>query len=217
MRLARLSEPAVALARAVAILGDDARARRAGTLAGLDAATTAKAIESLTAAGIIEALEPLAFVHPLIAAEIPAGDRAADHRRAAELLRGEGVGEDRLASHLLRASCAGDEVTVEVLGAAAARAILRGAPESAVVYLERALDEPPALARRAELLIELGEARDAAGGQSAAEPFTAALELLGDADRRAQVRWKLGRVLFARGPRGGWCPVRGSPRGGHRP
>ena len=203
LRLSRLPSPAIALARAVAILGDDALAGRAGTLAGLDAHATGTAIGTLHTAGIIDPGAPLAFAHPLIAAaiaaEIASGDRAAGHRRAAELMRADGVGEDRIASHLVRAPFAGDAFTVGVLRTAAASAIVRGAPESAVIYLRRALDEPPAQALRAELLIELGEALAAAGGEQAAEPFEAALELLDGRRGRAEVRWKLGRVLYAQG------------------
>lgn len=203
VRLARLPSPRIALARAVAILGDDARGIWAARLAGLDSEAAAAAVDALDRAGIIEATEPLALVHPLVAAaitaEIPPADRAAEHRRAAHLLSSEGVAEDRLAAHLLRSPCAGDELTVTILRAAGARAVARGAPESAVVYLGRALDEPPEPGRRGELLMALGDARAATGGTGAAEPFRAALALAERPDQRAVVRWKLGRVLFAQG------------------
>jgi len=203
LRLARLPAAATALARAVAVLGDDARADRAGALAALDVDATAMAIDALGAAGMIDSVEPLTFVHPLIsagvAAEIPPAERAAGHRRAAQLLHAEGVGVERLAAHLLRASRRGDTFTVEVLRSAAARAISRGAPEPAVAYLRRALDEPPPPPALPEVMIELGDALAAVGGSGAAVHFESALELLEEPERTGEVRWKLGRVLYAHG------------------
>ncbi|HEY5332921.1 MAG TPA: ATP-binding protein, partial [Solirubrobacterales bacterium] len=94
-RLARLSEPAVALAGAIAILAGGARLDRAAALAGLDPSAAAAAADELAGARVLEPAGPtLAFVHPLVAGvvyeEIPAARRGADHRRAAELLGAEG-------------------------------------------------------------------------------------------------------------------------------
>ncbi len=50
---------------------------------------------------------------------------------------------ERIAAHLLLARPAGDPWAVRMLRDAASSAIARGAPDSAVAYLRRALEEPP--------------------------------------------------------------------------
>lgn len=70
-RLARVPGPAAALARAVAVLGDDAQLRHAARLAGIDLDESASAADALAAAEILRPDEPLAFVHPLIRALTP--------------------------------------------------------------------------------------------------------------------------------------------------
>jgi len=74
----------------------------------------------------------------------PAGrDRGvrAGHAEAARLLAAEGADADAVCAHLLVCEPAGSIEVVAQLRAAAARAAGRGAPESAVAYLRRALAE----------------------------------------------------------------------------
>ena len=89
-----------------------------------------------------------ALTHPLVASAIyrglPAGERALLHGRAAAMLAGERADAEAVGLHLLRSEPAGDPATVDALRAAAERAVLRGAPESAAEFLRRALAEPPA-------------------------------------------------------------------------
>ena len=165
--LARLGESAVALAQAAAVLGGGVSLEQAARLAGLSAAAAAAAAIALERAGILDDDILLEFRHPILAgavrAGLPARERAAGHGRAVALLREQGAPPDRISVHLLHASPAGDAQTVSDLRRAAEHATVRGAPETAVALLRRALLEPPEPAMRAEVL---GRARPgrASGG-----------------------------------------------------
>jgi DNA-binding CsgD family transcriptional regulator len=158
-RLARLPVECQGLARAIAVLGDDAEAREAAALAGLGAHAAAEAADALTAAGTLEAGRPLRFAHPLLRnavyADLSGAERAASHRKAAEVLKAAGAGPERIAIHLLATDPAADREVVEVLGTAARRAIGHGGPEAAITYLHRALAEPPEPSARPDLLRSL--------------------------------------------------------------
>ena len=203
-RLARLGPAAVALARAVAVLGTNADVRRATVLAGLDEAGGAAAADALVAAQVFAPGRQLEFVHPLVRSAvrgaIAPAQLARSHVVAARLLHDDGVDAERIAPHLLAASPRGDGWAVAVLRAAAARSIDRGAPEAAVRYLRRALDEPPELELRPELLAELGKAEvRAALPDEAVEHLRKALEATADPRRRAQMTHDLALGLIAPG------------------
>jgi hypothetical protein len=162
VRLMRLSDDAAGVARAVAVLGDDAEMRHVATLTGRDAVHVAAAADALAAGEILRPPDRgvLRFAHPLLAsavyADVGAGERAALHRRAAEILHDESVPAERVAAHLLPSAGSGEGWVVEVLCDAARHALLDGAPESAASYLRRALDEPPSAAARTGVLRRLG-------------------------------------------------------------
>ena len=142
LRLARLPQPAVALARAVAILGEQPGLPAAAALAGIDELEAAQAAGVLAAADILRPGEPLGFVHPLVRdavyGELAAAQRGLEHARAARVLDQLGAGADQIASQLLAAPPRGDAWVVGRLREAAQLALTRGAPESAMTYLERA-------------------------------------------------------------------------------
>lgn len=171
VRIARLPEPAVRLARAVAVLGDDVEPRLAGALARLEPVGCGEAADALESAGILESGRPLRFVHPLVRnavyADLPGADRAAAHRDAAGLLESERAEPERIAVHLLATEPAGDDIVVGTLTAAAQRALERAAPEAAITYTRRALAEPPAPGDRRELLWHLVRASFRAGDRAA--------------------------------------------------
>ena len=79
---------------------------------------------------------------------------------------------------------------------AARRASTRGASESAVAYLRRALDEPPHAAERADVLVELGSAETRISGEAAVEHLQAARELIDDPLKKAEIALLLGRQLY---------------------
>ena len=161
-RLRRLGPHAHDLAFAIAVLGTSAALRHAAALAELEPADAAKAADALTAARILAEQRPLQFIHPIVRTtiynEIPAGRRAADHKRAARLLAHDGLDDVALAPHLLASEPSADPWIAERLRAAAREVMNRGAPQAACTYLERALDEPPPPIERHALLVELGAA-----------------------------------------------------------
>lgn len=157
VRLGRLSPAARAIASALVVLGDDVDHRLAAALAGLDDATALAGADELRGAAILDpAATSLRFVHPLVRTalhhEVPAGERAEAHARAAELLRASGASAERLATHLVATTPCGDRATVETLIEAGAKALASGAPRSAIAYLTRALHEPAPADLRVEVL-----------------------------------------------------------------
>ena len=171
VRLGQLGASAIALAKAVAVLSEGGRLRHLARLADMPTAQAAKTADALAAAGVL-ALDGngARFAHPLIAAavrsEIGVGERGRLHRLAAELLMADGVRPERVGVHLLHATPSADPAVVAALHAAAAEALSYGAADSAISFLTRALDEPPA--QRAATMIELGHAQLLAGAPTKA-------------------------------------------------
>ena len=142
----------------------DARKRRApggerleaacdvGAVGGAEAGVGEQQREALadvavaTGAGDRADRHALGLAHPLVAralyTSLAPGERALWHARAARLLSSEHADPEEVALHLLHSEPAADPATVAELRAAASRASIRGAPESAAVFLRRALAEP---------------------------------------------------------------------------
>jgi DNA-binding CsgD family transcriptional regulator len=200
VRVGRLGTAAAALARAVAILGDDVPLRRAAALAALPIDAATAAADALARVEIVLAREPLRFVHPLvqhaIEQDIPLFERASRHLDAARLLHGDGDNVERVAAHLLLGHAGADPWAVEQLRAAAREA---RAAQPAVRYLERALAEPPTAELRPEVLAELGAAEAALGLPAAADHLAQAAAASSDPRRRAELGLQLGRALDALG------------------
>jgi len=200
VRLSRLPPEATRLAEAVAILGDDADPRQAAALADLDEQAASEAARALARVDVLRPQPPLGFVHPLIRTAVYEAltpvERATGHGRAARLLREPGAEPERVAAHLLLVPPAADRQVVATLREAARRAGSRGASESAVAYLRRALAEPPGAAERVELLLELGSAETLVSGESAVEHLREAHALIEDPIRRAETSLLLGLQLF---------------------
>jgi DNA-binding NarL/FixJ family response regulator len=199
-QLARLPSGAGPLARAVAVLGPGAPVRHAAALAGLDVAGAARAADALRAAGLLDREPGLTLAHPLIAgtlyASLLAGERALLHARAAAVLGGERTDPERIALHLLNTEPAGDAATVATLRDAASRAGLRGAPESASVFLRRALAEPPPNRDvEADVRCELGLVLAAQVQPEAPALLGEAIELAGPPAQRARIALASGRAL----------------------
>ncbi len=200
LRLSPLPPEATRLARAVAILGDEADPRLAAALAGLEEQAASDAAAALARVDVLRLQPPLAFVHPLIHAAVYEAltplERGSAHALAARLLADAGAEPERIAAHLLRCTPAGESQVVAALRDAARRASSRGASESAVAYLRRALAEPPPEAERAEVLLELGSAESHVSGDVAIEHLKAARALTSDPVRRAEIALPLSRQLF---------------------
>lgn len=163
LRLARLSPAAVSVARWLAVLGDAAETGVVAALAGLDASAVASAGRELVRAEIVRPEPPLGFVHPLVGAavyrDLGPGERELSHERAARLLRSLDAPAEQVAAHVLAMPRRGETWVVDVLCAAARAALAKGAPDSAIAALRRALEEPLPSELRAELLFELGRAQ----------------------------------------------------------
>ena len=172
LRLARLGEEATALARAVAVLGDAVPVRRASALAELTDERAGEVAATLAQADIFAKGRPLGLAHPILRSavysDVDPAARSALHRRAAALLTEEGAGVDAAAVHLLATEPAGDASVVATLREAAAHALARGAPRTAVACLQRALHEPPDAAGRSVVVLELASAELRAGDTAAA-------------------------------------------------
>jgi len=203
LRVARLGPAAGELARAAAVLGDGTQLRHAATLAGVDLADAAAAADGLAAIGVFEPGTPLRFVHPIVRTavhdDIPQASRGLRHAAAARLLAAEGADLDAVCAHLLVCEPAGSAEVVERLQAAATRAVARGAPESAVAYLRRALAETADMSLRALLARDLGRAEKVLGDPAAAEHLRESLRLTSDPVIRAAVAPDLAELLILAG------------------
>ncbi len=201
LRLARLPAATRSLARAAAVLGDDADLRLAAALAGLGEATAADAAADLAGIEILRRGTPLAFVHPVVRSavysELSAVDRDRGHAQAARLLAEASAEPERVAAQLLLAPPAGDTWAVEVLRTAARSALARGAPDSAVAYLRRAAEAPGDA--EADVLHELGLAEARISAPAVIEHLVAARAATGDARHRARIALDLGTALFSTG------------------
>ena len=205
VRLSGLTPEATRLAQSVAILGEDVDPRQAATLAGLEDAAAFEAAGALARADVLHSQPPLHFVHPLFRSAVYEAitplDRERGHARAARLLRDAGADPERVAAHLLRTPPGEDAENHATLREAARHAAARGAAESTVAYLRRALAEAPsaAAAERGEFLFELGSAETLVDGDAAIEHLQQAQALMRDPVRRAETALMLGRQLFLLG------------------
>ena len=147
LRVSELDSSAPSLARAVAVLGDQARLLTCCRLADLDPATVRELADGLAELSVLSTGEPLRFVHPIVRTvvydDIPAGERSRLHARAARLLAEQHTDPRALAPHLLASDPVGDPEVVALLRDAADSALRGGAPDTAVALLRRALAEPP--------------------------------------------------------------------------
>lgn len=211
LRLARLSHAAIDLARAVAVLGGRGAISTVARLAGLKEEEATDLADDLVRADILAGAMPLDFVHPLVRAavyaEIPPVRRGQLHARAAELIAEQAASPEEVAGHLMAAAPRADPTVVASLREAADVATARGAPETAIAYLRRAVAEPPDASERAAIRWRLGLAESSAGDPAAAEDLAAALELTRDPVEYAHLALDLGRVLTNAGRLGQACDV----------
>ncbi len=200
LRLARLADAGVAVARALAVLGEGAELAELAAMAGLEEAAVARATGELARVEILRPEPPLGFVHPLVRDavynDLPPGQRELEHNRAAGVLREGGAAAERVAAHLLLIPPVGEAWTVDMLVEAARGAAEKGAAENAAAYLARALEEPLEPARRARILLDLGLREMDLRGVEAAHHLAEAHELLTEPEDRAWAAYALARTLM---------------------
>src|SRR5205085_9729800 len=147
-RLSRLSSEARDLLRAAALLGDRADLALAAEVAGVEPEPALTAAGALVRSDLLRRENPVEFMHPVVRTavleDIDMPDRVRGHRRAADALLSAGAPAAQAAAHLAQTLPRADPFVVTTLRAAAERALAQGAPEAAVAYLRRAVDEPPA-------------------------------------------------------------------------
>ncbi|MET9914135.1 AAA family ATPase [Streptomyces sp. NPDC006476] len=157
--LGGLSEPALALARAVAVLGVDAEIAQAAELAQLAVPDALSMADELVGRCLLANRTPLAFRHPLLAtmvvSGIPVGTRAALHLKAAEILRDGHFGMTPVARQLVAAGPLGQAWAVQPLRGAARQLAREGRAEDAVRHLHALLRERLPSRVRSDVLCEL--------------------------------------------------------------
>ena len=207
LRLARLPAEAKRFASAAAVLGDGSQLGQVAELAELELEVAGHAATVLAREDLLRVLMPdVEFTHPVVRAAvyeaIDPAERVLSHRRAAERIIGAGGAPERAAGHLELVPPRGDRFVVATLREAASRALSRGAPDTAVTYLRRALEEPPEQGDRIETLSELGLAERRVDVAAGATHLEEALREVEDPVWGARIGLELGRSLFRlnRGP-----------------
>jgi DNA-binding CsgD family transcriptional regulator len=203
-RLAALGPAATALARAVAVLGDDSELELAAGVAGLRGHAAREAADDLIRAEIFARGVRLGFVHPIVRAalyeDLLPGERDARHAAVAEALMAVGAAAERVTAHLLLTTVTRDPRRVSILRAAAIAAFHSGSPRAAAERLSRALAESSAEQERAEILTELGRCELAEMQFAAAEAHLRACLASGaDVGTRADAASWLGRCAIVSG------------------
>ncbi|MHB8692566.1 MAG: helix-turn-helix transcriptional regulator [Solirubrobacteraceae bacterium] len=201
VRLATLPSGALALAQAVAVLGDRAGVQLAAELAALEVSAAIDAAEALVRIGIFIDSDELTFAHPIVGTalyrDLTASRRAQRHAQAALLLAQAGASHDEIAAHLLLIAPGADPKAHQTLRQAARRALARGAPEVAATYLKRALAEPCDPPNGIEVLVELGTAEAHAGLPECVAHLSSALQQADQPDHRVTAAVTLARALAA--------------------
>ncbi|MEU1818974.1 AAA family ATPase [Streptomyces roseifaciens] len=175
--------PVRRLARALAVLDEDAGLELAGDLAELDTAGREEAARSLRRLGLLTDGPAPRFVHPSVREAAEESMTAAEHEdihlRAAHLLHSGGHPAERAAARLLAVTSCHEGWTVEVLRSAATAAQRRGAPQDAARYLRRALlGSSSSGAGRAALLLDLAASERDTDPQAALRHLSQTLHLL---------------------------------------
>ncbi|MEA2193564.1 MAG: hypothetical protein QOI73_3685, partial [Solirubrobacteraceae bacterium] len=118
-RLSREPPEVAAIARAVAILGDDVELRHAAQLADVEMIAAADCVDRLADMALLREGAPLSYLHPMLRSTVLAGmrpaGRTAAHRRAALVLQADGAPVAAVAAHVVELEPAADEQVVAVL------------------------------------------------------------------------------------------------------
>ncbi|MGW1055744.1 helix-turn-helix transcriptional regulator [Streptomyces sp. NPDC002521] len=202
----RLPARDMALARAVAVLGEDVPLDQAAALAGLplSAATQAKAdlqrIELLRAGAGHGPHAVIGYSHPVVRTAVyeamTTDETWKAHREAADLLSRAGAEAEKVAAHLLRLPSTAEPRLVPVLMRAAHDACSRGSPQAGATYLRRCLGEVSGRDQRLEVLHQLGRTLQLTDTDASVRYLREALSLASDIRRRAAIASLLGNGLL---------------------
>ena len=206
--LLRLAETpaAIALVRALAVIGDRASVQEAARLAGISEASVAGAADLLVSIAILKPGPSLEFAHPIVReavyADIGSHERANAHARAADILTAARADEERIAAQLVETPPGDDPSRVDLLRRVGTDALARGAPAAAAAWFSRAVAENAPTEVRGELLFELGSAELRLGRREAVEHLSAAVELLQEPVPHATAVRQLAHALTQSGRAG---------------
>lgn len=198
-RVGRYSSQAIAVARAVATLGNGAPPPLVAAVAGLDVAEIGPAWRELVEAEVL-VREDLAFVHALVRDaiyfDLPGAERQELHRQAARALHEAGATVERIAGQLELAPPSGDPWVADVLIEAGTAALRRGAPDAGARHLRRALDEPVSDELRPAVMGQYAEALFDVDAPAATDVLVELIELAPDEISRAHLEVTLVQALF---------------------
>lgn len=206
LRLRRMAPDAIAAARAVAVLGAGAALPTIAALTRSTDERAAAALDLLSRGEVLRDGERPSFVHPLVRdavyEDLPVAERALWHERAAHILRRDGADAEQIAAHLLHAPLRRDPAAVAILRSAARNAADRGAADSAILSLRRALAEVDEGPERVDVLIELGTLETHLDGPSAIAHLCDAYERTDDPVTRARLATLIARTHAFASPAG---------------
>jgi DNA-binding CsgD family transcriptional regulator len=201
LRLDAQSEQVRRMARAMAVLGDDAGPEPLSRLAELDTVGRDQALRHLSSLGLMTDRRRPRFVHPVVQEAVeegmPLAERTAMHALAAELLHRAGRPPEQVAKHLMALTAPTYAWAIEVLRSAAYSAQSRGAPEAAARYLRRALLVSPPGSDRAKLLVDLGTSERSFAPSASVRHIAQAVTLLDEPVERAQAVVRLAPTAFS--------------------
>ena len=193
-RLAALSGDDRAVGAALAVLGERESPHVVAAVAGVSLGEVSAARDALAAAGLLSP-DHRGLAHALIAAaileDLPRAESERLHREAARTLAADGAESDIVAAHLLQCAPQADSAAAASLRDAAISATRRGAPHTAAVYLQRALDERPFGDDRGQILAELAVATFDAGLPGARDRLREALAQIDDHASRVDLLTRL--------------------------
>ncbi|OEV02638.1 helix-turn-helix transcriptional regulator [Streptomyces oceani] len=198
-----LSEGALALANAVAVLENHADPRHCALVADIPEDEINDEIERLRDAHILKPGVPCSFVssvtrHVVYADMVPR-ERAAAHQRAALALRAAGADDATVAEHLCRTDSGAPSWAAEVLCSAARAAVRGGTPTDAARYLRCVPKAEPPEPLRVSALAELGLVELQAREPEAVDHLTEASHRFRGAAISHAVRTDLAVALAASG------------------
>ena len=197
-RIARLGPEALALAQALAVLGDGCEPRHAAAVADLETQDAASLAAGLVELEVLQSDDPPRFLHPIVreAVEATMGSDARDraHLASARLLHEDGAPPGRVAAHLVHVRPTGDPWVLARLREAGHAAIDNGASQLAAELLARALAEPPPPNQRVECLREAARAQATTGRDAACALLEQARLLTIDPRERAEIALELASV-----------------------
>jgi DNA-binding CsgD family transcriptional regulator len=193
-----------AVLQAVAVLGDGSNVATIAALAEVERKPAAATVDGLAAISILTHDFARGFAHPLLQNAvynaIPMALRGMLHSRAAGLLAARGASAEEIAAHLLLCEPGSSSIdAADVLSEAASRAAERGAAESVIAYLRRALSEVSGGVERGELLHRLGGAEIALRDVASIDHLRQAAQLTDDPPRAISISLELIDVLSIAG------------------